>query len=269
MQVSVWPIFHSWGLREIIQIAVLAICICVVVRFLTKCKSSGLVRGLGLLAVGFLGSAEVILVVFDLPTLIRVFDYLHTSMLVGLLVIFQPELRRGLILLGRLRKQVPSHSDPQPMATILADAAEALSRQSIGALVAIKREMSLESCVETGEPINAELSEALVRTIFSPNTPLHDGALIIERGRIAAAACQLPLGLAPDQHPSQLGMRHRAAICLSEQTDAVLLVVSEETGIISLAVGGRLEPIAIGNLSQRLVELLGSPIGTESKRIAA
>jgi diadenylate cyclase len=252
-----------------VQIAVLALCIGVVVRFLAKCKGSGLIRGLGLLALGFFLSAEVILVVFDLSVLVRVFDYLHTSILVGLLVIFQPELRRGLILLGRYRTQGHSNSDIELLATILADAAESLSRQSIGALIAVKREMSLESFIETGEPINGDVTQALIRTIFSPNTPLHDGALIIERGRIAAAACQLPLGMAPDQHPSNLGMRHRAAICLSEETDAVLLIVSEETGIISLAVGGRLEPIAIGNLSQRLVELLGSPIVADRPRIAA
>src|SRR5262249_21962400 len=161
--------------------------------------------------------------------------------LVGLLVIFQPELRRGLMVLGRYRwlRYFVRH-EHHPIADKLADAAEALSRECIGALIAIQREVALAPYVETGERIDAEISTALVRVGFVPRGPLHDGALILCNGRIAAAACQLPLGLPPER-AGQIGMRHRAALCLSEETDAVLLVVSEETGRISLAVAGRLE----------------------------
>jgi diadenylate cyclase len=247
----------------------LAVCLGLVLRLLRRPTGSSLIRGLGLIAVGFLLISLLVVFLFDFTGLVQVVNYLHTSVLVGLLVIFQPELRRGLILLGRYRKQCQSFSECQPLADVLANAADLLSSQHIGALIAIQRAMTLESYIETGEPINGELTQALLRTIFSPNTPLHDGALVIEKGRIAAAACQLPLGLAPDQHPSHLGMRHRAAICLSEETDAVLLVVSEETGIISLAVGGRLEPIAGDRLSQRLVELLSGPGDPTTRRVAA
>jgi diadenylate cyclase len=269
LPVNFWllnPTLSSW---KVLQIAILAVCLGLVLRFLRRPAGSGLIRGLGLIASGLLLISIVVVFFFDFPGLIQVVNYLHTSVLVGLLVIFQPELRRGLILLGRYRKECRSVSNCQSLADILANAAELLSRQHIGALIAIRRAMTLESYIETGEPINGELTQALVRTIFSPNTPLHDGALIIERGRIAAAACQLPLGLAPDQHPSNLGMRHRAAICLSEETDAVVVVVSEETGTISLAVGGFLEPVAVEHLSQRLVALLGNPTNADLRRMAA
>ncbi|HZU39196.1 MAG TPA: DNA integrity scanning protein DisA nucleotide-binding domain protein, partial [Gemmataceae bacterium] len=144
--------------------------------------------------------------------------------------------------------------DTHPIADALADAAEALSRDCVGALIAIQREIGLAPYVETGETIDAHLSASLIRNLFSPRTPLHDGAIIISNGRIAAAACQLPLGQPPAG--VHMGMRHRAALGLSEDTDAVLLVVSEETGRISLGVAGRLEPVPRENLSRRLAALL-------------
>jgi diadenylate cyclase len=261
-------LYQSLGVREIVEIAILAFCIYGVLRFLGKTRGSGLVRGLGLIAIGFFLLAQVLIALFDLTTLGKVLDYLHTSILVGLCVIFQPELRRGLILLGRYRMLRYLIRDSQPIADKLADAAEALSRQCVGALIAIQREMTLETYAETGERLDSEVSSALIRTVFSPHSPLHDGALIIEGGRLAAAACQLPLGLPPDRRHSHFGMRHRAALCLSEETDAVLLVVSEETGRISLAVGGRLEPVPRENLSRRLVELLSSTAKASIRRAA-
>jgi diadenylate cyclase len=148
--------------------------------------------------------------------------------------------------------------ESHPIADKLADAAEALSRECIGALIALQRDVPLSPCVETGELIDAELSVPLLRSLFIPRSPLHDGAVIICNGRITAAACQLPLGQPPDRASPEMGMRHRAALCLSEETDAILLVVSEETGRISLAVGGRLEPVPRENLSRRLASLLTS-----------
>jgi diadenylate cyclase len=149
-------------------------------------------------------------------------------------------------------------SENPPLADKLADAAEALSWECVGALVAIQREVPLDAYVETGELLDAEISPALIRTLFSPRTPLHDGAMIICNGRIRAAACQLPLGQPPPGTSPHMGMRHRAALCLSDETDAVVLVVSEETGRISLAVGGRLEAVPRENLSRRLADQLSS-----------
>jgi diadenylate cyclase len=254
-------IYESVDTRDLVEIAVLAVAIYVVLRFLGKTRGAGIVRGLGLVVVGLFLAAQFVIASFDLTVLGRVLDYLLTTVLVGLLVIFQPELRRGLLVLGRYRAlryfvDEPSH----PIADKLADAAEALSRDCTGALIAIQREISLTPFIESGEFIDGNISAGLIRSIFNKHCPLHDGAMILTGGRITAVACQLPLGQPPEGAFAHMGMRHRAALCLSEETYAVVLVVSEESGRVSLAVGGRLEPVPRENLSRRLAELL-SPAG--------
>src|SRR5690242_18895568 len=178
-----------------------------------------MVRGLGLIVVGLFLVAQVIIASFDLTVLGRVLDYLLTTVLLGLLVIFQPELRRGLMVLGRYRiLRYFVHSPQQPVADKPADAAEAMSRDCVGALIAVEREMALATYVETGERIDGEVSATLLRAIFGQRSPLHDGAVILCDGRVAAAACQLPLGQPPEGSGIPMGMRHRAALCLSEET---------------------------------------------------
>jgi diadenylate cyclase len=263
-----FQLYGSVGLRDLVEIAILAVVIYGGLRFLGTTRGWGMVRGLGLVVVGLFLAAQVVIAACDLTELGKVLDYLLTTVLVGLLVIFQPELRRGLMLLGRYRMLRYFVRDSHPIADKLADAAEALSRECVGALVAIQREMALAPYAETGEPIDGELSPALIRTIFSPRSPLHDGAVILCNGRITAAACQLPLGQPPDGVSPHMGMRHRAALCLSEETDAVILVVSEETGRVSLAVGGRLEPVPRQNLSRQLAALLSSPAPKSQSRAA-
>jgi diadenylate cyclase len=125
-------------------------------------------------------------------------------------------------------------------------------------LIAIERGMTLEPYATNGERLNFEIVPGLIRAVFGRHSPLHDGAMILSGGRITAAACQLPLSQVLEKGGGHHGMRHRAALCTSEETDAVLVVVSEETGCISLAVGGRLEPVPRENLSRRLVSLLSA-----------
>jgi diadenylate cyclase len=251
-------IYELVGTRDLIEIVILAIVIYAILRFLGKTRGSAVVRGLGLIVVGIFLLAQVIIARFDLTELGKILDYLLTTVFLGLVVIFQPELRRGLTVLGRYRMVRYFVGEDHPIADKLADAAEALSRECIGALVVLQREMSLDTFAETGEPIDAEISSGLIRTVFSPRSPLHDGALIICNGRIRAAACQLPLGQPPAGVSPQMGMRHRAALCLSEETDAVVLVVSEETSRISLAIAGKLEAVSRENLSRRLADLLSN-----------
>jgi diadenylate cyclase len=249
--------YGSVGARDLVEIAILAAAIYLVLRLLRHSRGSGVARGLGLVVIGLFLVAQVVIVRFDLSVLGKVLDYLHTALLVGVLVVFQPELRRGLTVLGRYRvMRYLGREVRHPMADKLADASAALSRECVGALIAIERGVPLAPYAETGERIDGDISAALLRTLFSPNTPLHDGAVVLRHGRIAAAACQLPLGQPPERSAAHLGMRHRAALALSEETDAVLLVVSEETGRISLAVAGRLEAVPRENLSRRLVDLL-------------
>jgi diadenylate cyclase len=250
-------LYESVGARDLVEIGILAVTIYLVLRFLGKTRGAGLVRGLGLIAVGLFLLAQVVIASFDLTVLGRVLDYLLTTVLVGLLIIFQPELRRGLVVLGRypiLRYFV--HEAQHTVADKLATAAGAMARECVGALIAIEREMALAAYVDTGERIDAEVSATLLRAIFAKRSPLHDGAVILVGGRVAAASCQLPLGQPPESTRNPMGMRHRAALALSEETDAVLLVISEETGRVSLAVAGRLEPVSRDQLAQRLTSLL-------------
>jgi diadenylate cyclase len=252
-------LYQSVGTRDLVEIAILAVTIYLLLRFLGKTRGSGLVRGLGLVIVALFFLGQVIIASFDLAELSMVLDYLLTTTSLALVVIFQPELRRGLTVLGRYRMLRYLVPQSHPMADMLAAAATALSRECIGALVAIQRDVPLNPHVETGERIDAELSAALLRTVFTPHSPLHDGAVILCNGRMTAAACQLPLGQPPGEVGQHMGMRHRAALGLSDETDAVLLVVSEETGRISIAVAGKIEAVPRENLSRRLADLLSTP----------
>jgi diadenylate cyclase len=267
-------LYESVGPRDLVQIGILAVVIYAVLHFLGKtcASSSTLNRGLGLVVVGLFLGAQVIVAALDLAELGKVLDYLLAAMFLGLLVIFQPELRRALMILGRttLWRYFTPHN--HPIADRLADAAEALSRDCVGALIAIQREMSLAPFIETGEVIDSAVSAPLIRTVFCPRSPLHDGAIVLCDGRLTAAGCQLPLsvqdGRSQERSGIHMGMRHRAALSLSQETDAVVLVVSEETGRISLAVGGRLEPVARENLSRRLAAVLSTSGGSALKKAA-
>lgn len=240
--------------KDVLEIGLLALAIFCLLRLLGRTRGAGVVRGLGLVAVGLFLVAQLFIAVLDLTVLGRVLDYLLTAILVGLVVLFQPELRRGLSYLGRYGiLRFLSHRQ-DTIAEKLATAAQAMSTDGVGALIAIERDTPLSAFVDTGERIDGEVSVLLLRSLFSKRSPLHDGAVIVCNGRLAAAACQLPLGQPPDS--AQMGMRHRSALALSEETDAVLLVVSEETGQISLAIAGRLKAIPRDRLASRLAELL-------------
>jgi diadenylate cyclase len=205
---------------------------------------------------------QIVVAALDFTELGAVLDFVLGTVLLALLLIFQPELRRGLMALGRSSVWRYFKPTSAPLADCLADAAIALSRDCVGALIAIQREMVLTTYIESGERIDAEISASLIRTLFSPRSPLHDGAVILCNGRLTAAGCQLPLAIRDGRQLGSgfhMGMRHRAALSLCEETDAVLLVVSEETGRISLAFGGRLEPVPRENLSRRLAALLSAP----------
>lgn len=162
-----------------------------------------------------------------------------TYIVFAIIVLFQSEIRRGLAGIGKtpiLGRQIRQRSEGFEEIT---QAATTLASRKIGALIVIERDIGLKNYVENGIVLDAMLAFDLLVTIFNPNTPLHDGAVIIQRNRVAAAACFLPLTLDP-YHSKELGTRHRAAIGITEETDAVAVIVSEETGVISLAINGRI-----------------------------
>ncbi len=154
---------------------------------------------------------------------------------VAFLIIFQPEIRRGLARIGRFG----IFSEEREILNEIVKAVMVLSKKRTGALIAIEREMGLRRYVESGVNVDAKVTSELINTIFSRKTPLHDGGIIISEQRVEAAACLFPLTQNP--HVSKtMGTRHRAALGLSEETDAVIVVVSEETGEVSMAVGGKI-----------------------------
>ncbi len=241
-------LYESIGTRDLVQILILALVVFALLRFLSKTGAGSTIgRGLGLVVVALFLLAQVIVASLDLTELGTVLDYLLSALLLVLAILFQPELRRGLMMLGRTKLLQGWSPTRHAVADPLADAAEAMSRDGIGALIAIQREVSLAPFVETGQRIDGKLSAPLIRTLFTPRSPLHDGAVVLVKGRIVAAGCQLPMRtydhLADAVLLQKFGMRHRAALCLSEETDAIVLVISEETGRISLACGGRFEPV--------------------------
>jgi diadenylate cyclase len=175
----------------------------------------------------------------------------------GLIVVFQAEIRHLLAKLGRwFVFSRPALSNAAESYDDIVLAANLFSQNQTGALIVIEREIGLRTHIESGVPLDARLSYDLLATIFRPSAPLHDGAVIVQKDRVAAAACFLPLSMNP-VISNQLGTRHRAAIGITEETDAIAVVVSEETGAISLAVSGKIErDLSAEDLRQRLSQLL-------------
>lgn len=197
-----------------------------------------------------------------------IFSNLKTVWVIAFVIIFQPEFRRLLLYLGQnplIRRFVESSTEKFLDQVI--SAVSDLSRKNFGALIVLLRETGMKSIVETGISLQAAVSKALILSIFNPRSPLHDGAILIQNDIIIAAKCQLPLTQNP-KLDSSLGMRHRAALGLSEQADAMILVVSEETGMISLAENGILtRGLTEEGLRQRLSEAF-SPAKKSKKSFA-
>jgi len=181
--------------------------------------------------------------VLGFNTLSWMIDKVITWGFLGVIIIFQPELRRALEQLGRgklfSRGNVQEDEERNRIIEALVKATSYMAKRRIGALISFERETGLSDYIETGIPLNSVISSELLINIFIPNTPLHDGAVILQKNQIAAAACYLPLSESPFIS-KELGTRHRAAIGISEVTDSVTIVVSEETGGISLTKNGEL-----------------------------
>ena len=186
-----------------------------------------------------------------LPKLFAVF-------LLSFLIIFRPELRRGLAQLGQGSVLGLFFREERIIAEIT-EAVFLLAEKKIGAIIALEREIGLKTYVESGVPLDSKVNSELINTIFMPHTPLHDGGIIIQDGRIVAAGCLFPLTRNP-KISKTLGTRHRAAVGLTDETDALVIVVSEETGLISLAREGKLiSDIDKDSLIRILNNVFGQP----------
>lgn len=200
-------------------------------------KRSIAIRLLLILAVLFL--FYFISQLFGLHTLYRILDSFFSAILLVLVVVFQHDIRRALSSLGRGGFLRDIGGDVPEFIEELLAAVEMLSTRKIGALIVIEREMEVDNYLEVGTEIDAKVTSEIITSIFLPYSPIHDGAVIVRRGKLTRAGCFLPLSRNSELSKS-LGTRHRAAIGLSEITDAVVLVVSEETGCISLVHGGKI-----------------------------
>jgi diadenylate cyclase len=174
----------------------------------------------------------------------------------ALIVVFQSEIRHALANLGSRVSLMRSSSSVADVYDDIVLAANLFSQNQTGALIVIEREIGLRTYIESGVALDARLSYDLLATVFRPSAPLHDGAVIVQRDRVAAAACFLPLSMNPVLS-TQLGTRHRAGIGITEETDAVAVIISEETGTISMAVAGSIErDLTVERLRERLSHLL-------------
>jgi diadenylate cyclase len=248
---------HNFGWKDGLELALIGGVVYLVYRSLRGTRGARLVRGfVFLLLIIFVG----VRLVSDYLGLERV-QYLYDRLLLVLvgftLIVFQPELRRSLMRLGQnpllrlfLKEGASAFVDR------IVRAATLLSRNKVGAIIAVERDARLGALIESGIPLDAQLTSDLLVTIFWPGSPLHDMGVVIRGGRIAAAGCEFPLSHHAILDP-HLGTRHRAAVGLTEETDAVVVVVSEETGQISLAEGGRLErDLSPDDVRRRLGDLL-------------
>ena len=244
-----WPELTPLAIVDILLVAFL------IYQFLLLVKGT---RAAPMLAgVGVLALAVLVARVADLHTLNWLVGNVLPYAIFALIVIFAAEIRQALARLGR--KLAFSRLGPAAAADADDDivlAANLFSQNQTGALIVIEREIGLRTYIESGVPLDARLSYDLLGTIFRPSAPLHDGAVIVQKDRIAAAACFLPLSMNP-AISMQLGTRHRAGIGITEETDAIAVIVSEETGAISVAVGGNIErDLTVEYLRERLSELL-------------
>lgn len=243
-----WPHLSILAIIDILLVAAIMYQFLSLIR---GTRAAPMLAGVAVLALAFYAAR-----IGELTTLNWLLSRLIPYVVFALIVVFQAEIRHALAGLGsRLSLRGPSSQQSDAYDDIVL-AANLFSQNQTGALIVIEREIGLRTYVESGVPLDARLSYDLLATIFRPSAPLHDGAVIIQDDRIAAAACFLPLSMNPVLS-TQLGTRHRAGIGITEETDAIAVIVSEETGAITLAVAGNMErDIPVEQLRERLSGLL-------------
>ena len=240
---SAREVIEQFDFSAAIDVFLIAAAIFAVFRLLSRTRAITLLRG----AVALVLVVVILGRVFDLTVVNWVVENGLVALIVASAVIFQPEIRRGLDRLGRTGIQdLASHSPKEEAIDAIAESATRMALARHGALLVFERETGLQDVIDTGVPVDARVSPELITGIFYPNSPLHDMATVIRGDRVVAASCELPLAGEFLYSARGLGTRHRAAIGITEQTDALSVVVSEETGDISVAQRGRLQHVEHG-----------------------
>ncbi len=221
-------IFHP---QNIVEIFILAVFIFYVMLFIKGTRAVSVLSGFFVLIVLFFVAK-----IFQFETITMIYDMLIQVVVIGFIVMFAPELRRALMVIGRqtfMRRVITGKATASP----ITEALKILASKKTGALIAVQRSIGLRGYARSGVTLDCEITPAILLNIFFPKAPLHDGGVIIEDGRILAAACIFPLSASPVF--KYKGTRHRAALGISEETDALVICLSEETGKISLFENGK------------------------------
>ncbi len=250
----------------IVQLLMIALVVWLIMRFLRGTRGARLVKG----AVVLLAIVFVAIRLLPGSDDWQRIEFLYSQFLwfafIAFVVAFQPELRRALISIGQARMFQSKHSEIEKIVEEIIHSIAYLSRNKVGAIIAIERSVKLGAVIETGTPLNSDVTAELLNTIFYPGSALHDMGVIIHEGRIAAAGCQFPLAESEEVDPS-LGSRHRAALGLAKESDALVLVVSEETGRIAMAYEAQLYiGMTQEAIREMLVELLAPTIAKRHRR---
>ncbi len=243
--------------QDLLDIALVSIILYRILLIIKGTKAAQMLAGLGVLLIASFFSKYL-----QLYTMDWIVQSFWSQVVIALIVLFQPEIRRALAHVGEssFLQGFTSAEELKSLEEIVR-ASIALANRKIGALVVIERDVSLKDYVEIGTPLDAKVSKELLLSIFHPTSPIHDGAVVIRGNRVVAAGCFLPITLGADLSKA-LGTRHRAGIGVTEETDAVAIIVSEETGTISVAIHGKLEThVDMGTLRDMLTDLF-----TESKK---
>jgi diadenylate cyclase len=250
---TAWVERPAIGWRDLLDIAIVSVLVYEVLKLIRGTRAAQMMLGAALIA-GLLVLSQVA----DLQTVNWLIRNMVGYIVFAAIVLFQSDIRRALAHLGRapfFRLLERGESEEEAVEEIVV-AASMLASNRVGAIIAIEREIGLRNYIEGGIPLDAKVTYDLIVAIFQPTSPLHDGAVIVQQDRIAAAACFLPLTVNP-RLSRELGSRHRAAIGLTEENDSIALVVSEETGIVSLVIDGGIErELAQGDLRVRLRRLV-------------
>ncbi len=244
--------YRNFGLRSAIDIIIVAVVFYQIYMLIKRTRAVQLVKGVMVLVI-----VSLLAKFFELTTISWLLDKLLQMFVIAIPIVFQPELRKALEQLGRgsffTRHPIATGvNDSAQVAKELVHCTQVLSKNRIGALMVLERKTGVQDFVETGIKIDGVVSSEFLVNIFMPNTPLHDGAVIIRGDRVAAAGCFLPLSENPNIQ-KELGTRHRAAIGLTEITDAIAIVVSEETGAISVGIDGVLTRFLDEKMLQELL----------------
>jgi len=235
---EILSMIKSMGWRDAIDILLVAVVFHMIFLMLRESRSAVALRGLVTILIGSL-LVYFLAFVFDLTALLAVFRSFWVVVVLLFIIVFQHDFRRSLTQVGQLRVFRHLFTQTGRYLDDVVEAVKTMAKRRVGAIIAFERRNSLKVFADTGTRVDASVSVELLRTIFTAYSPLHDGAVIVRDERILAAGCILPLST-DGSLSKDLGTRHRAALGLTEETDAVVVVVSEETGIVSLASNGKL-----------------------------